>query len=83
MDESTDQLLIALLSLPPADRAKIAEALLVSLEAEDAAWQAGWLAEAARRSRAAASDPSRVRPAAETLAAVRERFPTEDNPARN
>lgn len=82
MDDSTEKLTNAVLGLPPADRAKIAEALLVSLEAEDAAWQAGWLAEAARRSRAAESDPSRVRPAAETFAAVRERFPTEDNPTR-
>ena len=83
MDESTDKLLGAVLGRAPADRAKIAEALLVSLEAEDAAWQADWLAEAARRSRAADSDPSRVRPAVETFAAVRERFRAEDDPALN
>lgn len=82
MDESTDKLLGAVLRLPPAERAKIAEALLVSVEAEDAAWLAGWLAEVARRSRAADGDPSRVHPAAETFAAVRERFRAEDDPAR-
>jgi len=82
MDESTDKLLSAVLRLPPADRAKIAEALLVSLAAEHAAWQASWLVEATRRSRAADGDPSRLRPAAASLHSARERFPEEDDPAR-
>lgn len=82
MDESTEKLTSAALRLPPADRAKLAEALLVSLEGEDPSWEAAWLVEAARRSRAASADPSRVRSAAETFAAVRERFPAEDDPAR-
>lgn len=62
----------------------------MSLEAEDAAWPAAWpaawlaawLVEAVRRSRAADGDPFRVRPAAEMFAAVRERFPAEDDKAR-
>jgi len=41
-----------------------------------------WLVEAARRRRAAAADPSRVRTAAEMFAAVRERFPAKDVPSR-
>ena len=82
MDDSTEKLTTAALGLPPADRAKLAEALLVSLEAEDAAWQSAWLKEAARRSRAAAADPSQVRPASEMFAAVRERFQAEDDPSR-
>ena len=80
MDESTEKLTAAALRLPPADRAKLAEALLVSLEREDPSWEAAWLLEAARRTRAASADPSRIRPAAETFAAVRERFPAEDDP---
>src|SRR3990170_3913105 len=63
MDESTEKLTSAALRLPPADRAKLAEALLVSLEGEDPSWEAAWLVEAARRSRAANADPSRVRTA--------------------
>jgi hypothetical protein len=82
MDESTEKLTSAALRLPPADRAKLAEALLVSLEGEDPSWEAAWLGEAARRSRAANADPSRVRTAADTLAVVRERFPAEDDPSR-
>ncbi len=82
MDDSTKELTSAALRLPPADRAKIAEALLVSLEAEDITWEAAWLVEAARRSRAADGDPSRVRPASEMFSAVRERFPAEDDTTR-
>ena len=82
MDESTDKLVSAVLRLPPADRAKITEALLASLEAKDAAWQASWLVEATCRSRASDSDPSRVRPAAASFHLVRERFPAGDDPAR-
>ena len=82
MDENTEKLTSAALRLPPADRAKIAEALLVSLEAEDISWEAAWLVEAARRSRAADGDPSRVRPASEMFSVVRERFPAEDDTAR-
>ncbi|MDP1859873.1 MAG: addiction module protein [Gemmatimonadaceae bacterium] len=82
MDESTEKLTSAALRLPPADRAKLAEALLVSLEGEDPSWEAAWLVEAAHRSRAANADPSRVRTASDTFAAVRERFPAEYDPSR-
>lgn len=74
MDDSTDELTKAALQLSPADRARLAEALLVSLEAEGAAWESAWLAEAVRRSQALDADPSRGAPAAEVFATVRERF---------
>jgi putative addiction module component (TIGR02574 family) len=82
MDDSTEKLTTAALRLPPADRAKIAEALLLSLEAEEITWEAAWLAEAARRGRAADGNPSRVSPASEMFAAVRERLPAEHDKAR-
>lgn len=82
MDWNPEQLTSAALRLPAADRARIAEALLVSLEAEDTTWEAEWLAEAERRSRAAAADPARVRPAADVFAALRERFPAESDPTQ-
>lgn len=81
MDWNPEQLTSAALRLPPAERARIAEALLASLESEDATWEAEWLAEAERRNRAAEADPSQVRPAAEVFAALRERFPAEVDPA--
>lgn len=71
MDLNPEQLTAAALRLPPAERARVAEALLASLEAEDAGWEAEWLAEAERRDRAADTDPTRVRPAADVFAAVR------------
>lgn len=77
MDWSPEQLASAALRLPAADRARLAEALLVSLEAEDATWEAEWLAEAERRSHAADADPPRVQLAAAVFAAMRERFPAE------
>lgn len=80
MDWNPEQLTSAALRLPAADRARMAEALLVSLEGEDATWEAEWLAEAGRRSRAADADPARVRPAAAVFAALRERFPSESDP---
>ena len=52
------------------------------LPSPDITWEAAWLVEAARRSRAADGDPLRVRPASEMFAAVRERFPAEDDKAR-
>jgi hypothetical protein len=82
MDWNPEQLTSAALRLPAVDRARIAEALLVSLETEDTTWEAEWLAEAERRSREADTDASRVRPAAEVFAALRERFPAEPNPER-
>jgi hypothetical protein len=56
--------------------------LLVSLETEDATWEAAWLAEAERRSNAADADPTRVRPADAVFAYLRERFPAESDPAQ-
>lgn len=53
MDSSWEQLTSAARRLPAADRARIAEALLVSLEAEDTTSEAEWLAEAERRSQTA------------------------------
>ncbi|HEY5489866.1 MAG TPA: hypothetical protein VIK25_01635 [Gemmatimonadaceae bacterium] len=52
------------------------------LPSPDITWEAAWLVEVARRSRAADGDPSRVRPASAMFAAVRERFPAEDDEAR-
>lgn len=77
MDLNPEQLTSAVLRLPASDRARIAEALLASLETEDTSWEAEWLAEAERRSRAADADPSRVRPTADVFAALRERLQAE------
>lgn len=75
MDWNPEQLTSAALRLPAAERARIAEALLVSLESEDASWEAEWLAEAERRSRAADADPTRLRPASDVFADLRARYP--------
>lgn len=74
MDWNPEQLTSAALRLPAAERARIAESLLDSLDMEDATWEAEWLAEAERRNAAASADPSRVRPAAEVFATLRGRF---------
>jgi putative addiction module component (TIGR02574 family) len=71
VDLDPTQLTAAVLRLPPAERARLAEVLLSSLEGEDASWEAAWLAEAERRDQAADADPTRVRPAADVIAAVR------------
>ena len=71
MDPNPEQLTAAALRLPAAERARVAEALLASLDAEDAGWEAEWLAEAERRDRAADADPTRIRPAADVFAAAR------------
>ena len=76
MDLDPTQLTAAILRLPLAERARLAEVLLSSLEGEDASWEAEWLAEAERRDRAADADPTRVRPAADVVAAVRAELET-------
>jgi len=82
MDWNAEQLARAALRLPAADRARLTEALLVSLKAEDTTWGAEWLAEAERRGNAADADPTRVRPAAAVFAALRERFRAESDPVQ-
>lgn len=81
MDWNPEQLTSAALRLPAAERARIAEALLDSLDADDATWEAEWLAEAERRNAAADADPSRVQPAAEVFATLRGRFSATEQPS--
>jgi hypothetical protein len=69
MDLNFEQLTAAALRLPSAERARVAEALIASLDLEDMGWDADWLAEAERRDRT--SDAADVRPASEVLAEVR------------
>lgn len=54
----------------------------MSLETEDATWEAEWLAEAERRSNAADADPTRVRPADAVFASLWERFSAGSDPAQ-
>ncbi|UQA62915.1 addiction module protein [Polyangium aurulentum] len=63
------------LKLEPADRARLAEKLLESLEAlSEEENQAVWLDEAARRDADLDADPSKGRPAEDVLRDVRARF---------
>jgi putative addiction module component (TIGR02574 family) len=63
------------LKLEPADRARLAEKLLESLEAlSEEENQQVWLEEAARRDADLEADPSKGRPAADVLRDVRARF---------
>lgn len=74
MDVDPEQLTAAVLRLPDPDRARLAARLLASLEgpeAEQAAYDAAWEAEFDRREAAADADPTRERPAAESLARIR------------
>ena len=52
MDLNSEQLTAAALRLPSAERARVAEALIASLDIEDAGWDSDWRAEAERRDRA-------------------------------
>lgn len=49
---STDEMLAAILKLPRPERARVAEALLSSLEEPEEAVEAAWVEELLRRSRA-------------------------------
>lgn len=46
MDLNSEQLTAAALQLPSAERARVAEALIASLDLEGMRWDAEWLAEA-------------------------------------
>lgn len=71
MDLTSETLTTLALRLPPADRARIAEALLTSLEGTDVDLDAEWLAEAERRDAALEHDPSSGRGARAVFAAAR------------
>ena len=74
MDLTPESLTAVALRLPAPDRARIAEALLDSLDAADADLDAEWLAEAERRDRALAADPASGRPASTVFASARARL---------
>ena len=69
MDLNSEQLTPAALRLPSAERARVAEALIASLDLEDMGWDADWLAEVELRDRTTA--PSETRPAGEVFAELR------------
>ena len=60
MDLNSEQLTAAALRLPSAERARIAEALIASLDLEDLGWDADWLSEAELRDRTAAAGDTRA-----------------------
>lgn len=62
-----------LLSLPKADRARLIDRLLVSLE-KDPEWEASWAAEADRREQLIARGEASWVPAAEALARARQKL---------
>lgn len=79
MDFTPETLTAVALGLPAPDRARIAEALLDSLDtldAADAGHDAELLAEAERRDRALAADPGSGRPASAVFAGARARLAT-------
>ena len=69
MDLNTEQLTAAAIRLPSAERARVAEALIASLDLEDAGWDAEWLAEVERRDRT--TDAADTRSASEVFAEIR------------
>lgn len=69
MDLNTEQLTAAALRLPSAERARVAEALIASLDLEDTGWDAEWLAEVERRDRT--TDAADTRFAGEVFAEIR------------
>lgn len=69
MDLNSEQLTAAALRLPSAERARVAEALIASLDPEDMGWDAEWLAETERRDRA--TDATDIRPVGDVLAEIR------------
>ena len=82
MDRNSDRVTDAALRLPPAERARIAELLLASLEGEAAGWEREWRAEAERRLQAAEADPTRIRPASPVFERLRELYPEASAPQR-
>ncbi len=69
MDLNSEQLTAAALRLPSAERARVAEALIASLDLEDMGWEADWLSEAERRDRT--TDAGDLRPASKVFAEIR------------
>ena len=69
MDLNSEQLTAAALRLPSAERARVAEALIASLDLEDLGWDADWLAEVERRDRS--TDATDIRPVGEVFAEIR------------
>lgn len=74
MDFTAESLTAVALRLPAPDRARIAEALLDSLDVADADLDAEWFAEAERRDRELSADPTRGRPASAVFADARARL---------
>lgn len=74
VDLTTESLTAFALRLPAPDRARLAEALLSSLEGAESDLDADWLAEAERRDRALEAEPDAGRRATEVFAAARARL---------
>ncbi len=69
MDLNPEQLIAAALRLPSAERSRVAEALIATLDLEDMGYEGGWLSEAERRDRT--TDAGDLRPASEVFAEIR------------
>ncbi|MGD2047495.1 MAG: addiction module protein [Gemmatimonadota bacterium] len=70
---TTDQIEQELLKLPAADRARLAERLIASLD-EDAEVEAAWIAEVRRRDEELRSGAVHGIPVEDALATIRTRF---------
>jgi putative addiction module component (TIGR02574 family) len=70
---TTDQIEQELLKLPTAERARIAERLISSLD-EDAEIEAAWIEEVRRRDQEIQSGAVRTIPLEDALKSIRERF---------
>lgn len=70
---TTDQIEQELMKLPAADRARLAERLIASLD-EDAEVEAAWLAEVRRRDEELESGAVEAIPVEDALTAIRARF---------
>lgn len=78
MATATDDLLKQVLSLPPGERAKLAEHLLESLDPPDERNRHLWAEEAERRVEAYERGDLKAIPADEVFARLRTRFPNQD-----
>lgn len=74
VDRNAEALATQLLALPPADRARMAELLLASLEGQDPDATAAWDEEIARRASELDAGTVRGIPAADVFAAVERRL---------
>ncbi|MDZ7780364.1 MAG: addiction module protein [Gemmatimonadota bacterium] len=70
---TTDQIEQELLQLPTAERARLAERLIASLD-EDAEIEAAWIAEVRRRDQEIQSGAVETIPLEDALTSIRERF---------